>query len=393
MLALLSATLSLAVLAAQPASPARVDTVRATVSALITEDSPRTPFLFGRVTGIAIDAKQHVYVSDGGEFRVAVFTMDGQPITNIGRKGKGPGEFEYPTGPVVGDDNALYVRNMSRVSRFVLDARTGVLGRFDRAFDGPSMAPWMSMLPTVIDRKGRLHFPLEWGSQKDGLTHNSFQQFTSTGAPLDSLPVPTQSTARSNWASVQVSPGTGRIIKGINVVPFHPQPVFTVSANGTIIASPADRYLLTETDAKGRVVRTLSRDVVPPAIPAAERADSARALTRRLDSLTVPMSQVNGMSEEVKSRRLPTTYPVFRSLSTATDGTIWARRWSAATQRGTSWFDVLSEDGSLLRTVIVPADCTTMPVPVIRDGVLACVQLAPETDAESVVIARVPVRR
>ena len=41
-------------------------------------------------------------------------------------------------------------------------------------------------------------------------------------------------------------------------------------------------------------------------------------------TLTVPIRQVNGMSEEVKTRTLPTTYPVFRSLSTASDGTIWA---------------------------------------------------------------------
>jgi NHL repeat len=56
---------------AQPA--ARADTVRATVTARIAEDSP-TPFLFGTVTGLAIDAAGRVYVSDGGESRVAVFT-------------------------------------------------------------------------------------------------------------------------------------------------------------------------------------------------------------------------------------------------------------------------------------------------------------------------------
>ncbi|MBP6775518.1 MAG: hypothetical protein KA154_21195, partial [Gemmatimonadaceae bacterium] len=120
------------------------------------------------------------------------------------------------------------------------------------------------------------------------------------------------------------------------------------------------------------------------------RADSARALARRIDSLRVPIAQVQGMSEEVKSRTLPTTYPVFRSLSTAADGTIWARRWSAANQRGSSWFDLISENGVYRRTVMVPADCTTLPAPVIRGSVLACVQLDPDTDAETVIIARIP---
>ena len=371
--------------------PSRIDTVRAVVSAVIAEDSPRTPFFFGSVSGLAIDATGHVYVSDAGEAHIAVFTVDGRPIATIGRKGKGPGEFESPTGPAVGPDGALYVRNMSAVSRFVRDAKTGVLSKFDRAFQGPSMAPWTSKLPTVIDRAGRLHFPLEWGDRKDGLTHNSFQRYgTPDGKVLDSIPVPMQITARSNWASVPISKGSGRIVRGINVVPFHPIPVFAVTASGTIVASPADRYVLRETDEHEKSVRTLTRVIEAPTIPNAERADSAKALARRLDALTVPLAQVNGVSEEVKARRLPTTYPVFRSLSSAPDGTIWARRWSSVAERGASWFDVLADDGRLLRTVVIPANCSTLPAPVIRGDVLACVQLAPDTDAESVVIVKLP---
>lgn len=376
-------------LAAQSAS--RADTVRAAVTALIAEDS-RTPFFFATVSGLAIDDKGRVYVSDGGEARIAVFTADGKSLATIGRRGKGPGEFEWPTGPVVGNDGALYVRNMSEVARFVTDPKTGVLGRFDRAFAGPAMAPWMSKLATVIDKSGRLHFPLEWGSQADGLTHNAYQRFALDGRALDSIAVPVQPTARSNWASVPISKGSGRVVKGINVVPFHPVPVFAVSAAGTILSSPSDRYVLRETDAMMRPLRNIERSVTPLPIPPVERADSVRALARRLDSLTIPLSQVNGVSEEVRARRLPTTYPVFRSLSTAADGSIWARRWSAATQRGSSWFDVLGADGQYLRTVLVPVDCATLPAPVIRGSVLACVQLAPDTDAETVVIAQIPVR-
>ncbi len=376
-------------LATQPAVAPRADTVRATITALLAEDAPRTPHTFGRVTGVAIDDGGRVYVTDGGEFHVAVFTSAGAPVATIGRKGKGPGEFEYPTGPVVGRDGALYVRNMSSVSRFVADPKTGALGRFDRAFTGPTMSPWMSKLPTVIDRTGRLHFPLEWG-QDDGLTYNAFQRFTLDGRALDSIPVPMHPTARSAWASVMVSARSGRMVPGLNVVPFHPLPVFTISAVGTVISSPSDVYALQETDARRQVVRQMRREVRPTPIPAAERADSAKALARRLDSLTVPLSQVRGVSEEVKARRLPATYPVFRALFTAADGTLWARRWTSSAQTSLSVFDVLDEQGRLRRTVTVPADCQTLPVPVVRGAVFACVQLDPETDAETVVIARLP---
>lgn len=373
-------------------SSSRGDTVRAVIAATIAEDSPRTAFLFGSVSGLAVDMVGRVYVSDADQAHVAVFSTDGKPLITIGRRGKGPGEFESPTGPVIGTDGALYVRNMSAVSRFVADAKTGQLSRFDRAFAGPWMAPWMSKLATVIDKSGRLHFPLEWGSQVDGLTHFAYVRYTLDGRKLDSIGVPMQPTARSNWASVQIGQGRGRMVEGINVVPFHPIPVFAVSASGTILSSPSDRYLVRETDAAQRAVREITRAIPAPTIPPAERADSARALARRLDSLRVPIAEVRGVSEEVKARRLPEVYPIFRSLTSAPDGTIWVRRWSAASQRGTSWFDVLSDDGRYLRTVVVPADCTTLPAPVVRNGVFACVQLAADTDEETVIIARVPAR-
>lgn len=370
----------------------RTDTIRATVAATLSEDSPATAHAFGRVTGVAVDDDGRVYVSDGGEFHVVVFSSSGALITKIGRKGKGPGEFEYPTGPVVGSDGALYVRNMSTVSKFIADAKTGALSRFDKTFQGPPMAPWMSMLPTAIDRSGRLHFPLEWG-RADGLTYHAFLRYSLTGAKIDSLPVPTHPTARSGWASVMVSANTGRMVPGLATVPFHPVPVFTVSAAGTVISSPSDTYLLHETDVRKQVIRQLRRDVAPTPIPPRERDDSAKALGRRLDSLRVPISSVRGMSDEVKARKLPATYPVFRSLFTAADGSIWARRWTSSAEGRRSVYDVLDEQGRLRHIVTVPADCQTLPVPVVRGTVFSCVQLEPDTDLQAVVIARLPALR
>lgn len=371
------------------AVPPKPDTARATVTAVIADDAPKTPFFFGSVSGLAIDAAGRVYVTDAGEARIAVFSTSGAPITTIGRKGKGPGEFQSPTGPVFGGDGALYVRNMSAIERFVVDAKTGIASRFDRSFTGPTFAPWMSKLATVIDRNARLHFPLQVGL-RDGLTHYAYQRYTLDGKKLDSIAVPMHPTARSSHAAVMIDARSGRMLKGLNVVPFHPSPVWTVAGAGTVVSSPADSYHLDETDERERIVRQVTRTVVTPRIPAAEREDSLRALSRRIDSLRVPLTEVRGMSEEVKARRLPTSYPVFQSLSTAFDGTVWARRWSAAPERASSSFDLLSPDGKFLRTVILPANCTTLPAPVIRGNVLTCVQLDPETDAESVIIATIP---
>lgn len=379
-----------ALLPAEAVTPI-VDTVRATISAIVAEDAPRTPYFFGSISGLTIDPAGRVIVSDAGEARLVVFGADGKALGTIGRKGKGPGEFESPTGPAIGPDGALYVRNMSSVSRFTADPKSGLLSRFDRALPGPAFAPWLSKLATTIDSRGRLHFPLE--AFRDGLTYFAYQRYSLDGKELDSIAVPMHPTARSSWASVPVSAGSGRVVKGVNVVPFHPLPVWSVTMSGTVMSSPSDSFLLIETNEREQSLRRVTRAEAPSPIHQRERLDSVAALGRRLDSLRVPVAQVRGMSEEVKQRRVPVVYPVFRSLSTAADGAIWARRWSPHGEGSTSIFDVIATDGRVVRRVVVPANCATLPAPAIRGAVFTCVQLDPATDAETLVIARVPAER
>lgn len=369
------------------ARPIVADTTRARVVATIAEEDPRTPFLLGEVSGLAFDASGRLYVADFQDPRVVVFDSTGRHLATIGRKGEGPGEFTAPTGPVIGADGALYLRNMSRIQRFVKDPKTGLPTRFDRHFDGPLYAPWRSKLPSQIDAQGRFHFPLEATTGgAEFLTRYGYRRYRLDGTALDSLGVPTHPTQRASWASVQTSAGGGRMVAGLNIVPFHPVPVWAVSATGTIFSSPADRYLIVESDASGRVLRQITRADTPRPILAAERAESTRALGRRLDSLTVPLERVMGVSPEVRARRLPTSYPAVAGLVAAPDGALWVRRWSLPTAASATLFDVFGADGRYRETVHLPMRCAPQPSVIVRGALVACVVLDPESGAEQVVL-------
>jgi hypothetical protein len=361
------------------------DTVRARQLATIGENSP-TPFLLGEISGIAIDDSGRVYISDFQEPRVVVFSSRGRHLATIGRKGEGPGEFTAPTGPVIGADGTLYVRNMEQVVRFTRDPRTGIASRFDKTFVGPTMAPWRSKLSSIIDRSGRFHFPLQVGL-RDGPTHYAYRRYAQDGRKLDSLPVPLYSTARSSWASVMISEGTGRVVPGLSMVPFHPVPVWVVTVNGTVISGPADRYELTETDSLGRAIRTYRRAVPADRIPPRVRGDSLRALRRRIDSLPVPLSQVRGASEEVKGQRLPDTYPFYLGVGAMSNGEVWVRRWTPPAMNNVTVLDVFGSNGVYAKTVVLPMDCAPLPSLAVRGRIAACVVTDPETGGESVVVA------
>jgi hypothetical protein len=361
------------------------DTVRVKLTATIADAGSTT---IGEISGLAIDAHGRIYVTDLQEPRILVFSEHGRLLTTIGRKGQGPGEFTAPTGPVFGPDGALYVRNMEQVQRFLPRAPGEVASRFDRGFAGPAMAPWRSKLPSAIDRAGRFYFPLQVGLA-DGLTHYAYRRYTLDGKYQDSIPVPVFPTSRSDWASAEIAPGTGRVIPGVNVVPFHPVPQWTITPAGTVLGGGADGPLLQETNERGVVVRKVSAGGVAVPIGKAERAESLAALNHRLDTLPVPLSRVRGMSEEVRQRRLPITYPWFRALL-AGGSEAWLIRWSPPAQRGHTIIDVISLDGQVLRTLLLPAACQSIPAIAVRDKVVACMVVDDETGAETIAVMRLP---
>lgn len=60
----------------------------------------------------AIDRSGNVWVTDTGNDRIQVFTLDGQFVRTIGSSGSGPGQFDEPVGIDIGPDGAIYVADM-----------------------------------------------------------------------------------------------------------------------------------------------------------------------------------------------------------------------------------------------------------------------------------------
>lgn len=50
-------------------------------------------YSFNRIAGFAVDRNGRLYVADGGDSRIRVYTRAGQFLRDIGRPGAGPGEF------------------------------------------------------------------------------------------------------------------------------------------------------------------------------------------------------------------------------------------------------------------------------------------------------------
>ena len=76
-----------------------------------------------RPSGIASDADDNLYVVDGAAHRVQKFTSDGTYIIGWGEHGSGEGQFDSPWGITVGPDGSVYVADHKnhRVQKFAPD--------------------------------------------------------------------------------------------------------------------------------------------------------------------------------------------------------------------------------------------------------------------------------
>ena len=64
--------------------------------------------LLGAVRGLAVDSRGQLYITDSGFEGIRVYSFDGVQVDQIGREGRGPGEFARTPTMQIGVGDSLY---------------------------------------------------------------------------------------------------------------------------------------------------------------------------------------------------------------------------------------------------------------------------------------------
>ena len=93
-----------------------------------------------RPAGLAYDtARDRLYVADSAAHRVWIFAGDGKAIGEIGRRGDGDGEFNFPTHVAVDKGGNLYVSDALNFRLQIFDSAGRFIGKFGRHGDTSGM--------------------------------------------------------------------------------------------------------------------------------------------------------------------------------------------------------------------------------------------------------------
>lgn len=243
--------------------------------------------LLSRVSQVAFDAADNLYVLDAGNNRVLVFGANGKFVRKFGKKGGGPGELMAPVGLAVTRDGFVAVTDLGRPGvslfkkdgAFVKNLMLGDSAGFPSPLNGTLAHPRAGVVvrsnPLIMGRNfragagpvaaptGPRKSPVQWLNTNGAMS----RLFT-----ID-LPAVTPKVEDSGGGSGQRS-----VSVRISPPAFSPAILWTVLPDGSVAVADDDAYRI-KIASNGKVVRTIERAI--PVRKATERdKDRARDLRR-----------------------------------------------------------------------------------------------------------------
>lgn len=323
-----------------------------------------TNYTFGDVRSVAVDDEGNVYVGDRIGAVVRAYSPQGQFIEEVAHEGQGPGELTgWPANLAFGPHGKLYVRDAVRVTVLARSRRTGVADSVVGEWRAPGYGNLTYDL-SQVGADGAYYYP-EGAYRLGERARRFYYVFRGGQLTSDTLEVPYYAGLEAQRSAFyRVGQSSGRMVPGLNHVPFAAIPTWALTDRGTVLSTDGASVDLLETDLKGDTVRTLALvGGQPRRILPAERADSLKALEIRIDSLPVRLSDVQNLGTGVADRRLPDVLPATLSIHVGTGGLIWVERWPTEGAGGWRFYDVYDSTGIHEATVRLRAPLTSAPPP------------------------------
>jgi hypothetical protein len=304
------------------------------------------------VERIAVDPSGGFYVYDGSDSQIRRYDAKGVYVNSVGRKGGGPGEYQYVAAMAVTRASLLIVHDPqnARITYFQPD------GKVRRAF--PLTRSGFYGSGFIVDNAERIYVvaPLGPGAMEGAGVRQQFLRYRNEKL-IDSLPAP---SSIGTEPSFSLSTSDGMRWNFVN------RPLVSPYAGGGFLsgAANANRFVI---DTGGPSVVVVERTEAPVTLGSEER------------------SEWTAMAEFMRTRPphreypVPRTKPYIRRLTSDHLGRIWVERFVAAEKRTNipprppergplvTWreratFDVFSPAGTFLGRVALPAEAVLMSV-------------------------------
>ena len=275
-------------------------------------DAVQEEYSFGGINELESSLDGKIYVFDRQVPALREYDPAGKFVRTIGRKGKGPGEYDQANGVVVHRDGRLMLWDAGTAHINVY----GTDGTFITAWPLPGGAGFYTSGALFMDTAGYTYARTRIGDPPTQNAPGSPRMFGLTGLVkwdrdgriVDSLTPPAQTVEPQSLIATQKG-GTS-----MTFVPYSPRHMWAWSPLGYFVSAQSDRYAVLISAPSGRV-RRIEREIEPVAMEGDERAYYEERVTAQMRS-TDPTWRWSGPS-------IPGNKGAITSVTPADDGRIW----------------------------------------------------------------------
>lgn len=212
---------------------------------------------FSSIAAVGVMADGDILAFDRMAREIRVYSPDGTLSHIIGRRGGGPGEFEWPDGLLIGDGGLIFVPDRMNVRISVFDSDGRLRAEYPRELSGEAAFPW----------PGNLHPD---GGLVDWKIHRGFRPGLKYPSSVTYRPVLFSPDFRSQE---EFPPIVWEVVSGTSgfPVPFLPLPILHLDRQGVLWLARGDEYRVVKRSLSGDTILTFSSLAAPQKVSALER--------------------------------------------------------------------------------------------------------------------------
>lgn len=325
----------------------------------------KEPYMFGQVSGIALDEQGRIYVVDRQAHEIRVFDPEGTFLFAIGEQGEGPGELDQPCCPAFGPKGHLWVRDDQnrRFNRYRLDGQEATPEgqiRMTHSYFG-------LMAATTFDTEGRL---ISVGGKQSESSSRTIRRHRT----LENKTAREQLIPEAPDERVPVYEVENEGMRLFFPQPHGPSTEHAHGPGGDWAFAITDRYEVVRFNGAGDTLHAIERSVQGPPLSDEETEQAEERLQQFAEQAG---SSVGEIPFGVPGRK-----PPIDDLFFDANGRLWVQR-SVADTSDMEEADVYDPSGELVDVVQWPKN-TDLSLGAIRDSVAYGIRSGGETPPQVV---------
>ncbi len=276
---------------------------------------------FERITGIDVDNKGNIFVLDYDACEIRKFSPDGKYIQKIGRKGKGPAEFQRPISLALDDKGQLVVAESIPSSIAFFDTQGTFL--FRKSLASQSVVLGIKSLGYDEFLISAVASEFEGG---EILQTYTLRVMSSLGQIVQDIMTASRKRSTSHYVASETESRW---------------PVWHVDAKGNIyVAEDIDKYTVKVFDRKGKLLRVIDREFEPVRRSVSELERIRSEIGSKMKQLGIVGVQY--VISEVK--------PIISSILSDASDRLWIVTPEGASPNGVA-FDIFDAQGKYVEKV------------------------------------------